>query len=358
MIVLTLRLINPWLLPLVTYLTLVVVGSLYPFAWHSPRPETYGFLWHTWPARITRTDILTNVLVYFPLGLFSAKVFYRRRLTFSRWLLISVAVALVSLSLETVQLFLPARVASNVDLSFNALGGALGAAWAPVFSRHGRIFALLLALRRYWFYSGWRIHAGLILIALWIFAQLSLQAPSLVAGELHKSFYPFWEATGLAHFKFTVAAMFALDLAGLGLLTSALMREERPRLIAAAVVIFIAILMKIGAAALLVKLSALPRVLSLEVVLGISAGSVATLFFVSARRGQILLQATAVSLGLLILVKLIHGAPFITASGHMPDLALRPELLLNVTGLAFLVAEAWPYLALGCVLALWERQAQ
>ena len=58
---------------------------------------------------------------------------------------------------------------------------------------------------------------------------------------------------------------------------------------------------------------------------------------------------------LLILIKLFHGVAFLTPSGHAPDLAIQPELLLNITGLAFLVAEAWPYLALGCLLALWDR---
>lgn len=351
----TLRLINPWILPWLTYFALVVVGSLYPFTWHLPQPDALTYLWRPWQEKLTRTDVLTNVLAYLPLGLFSAKVFYRHRLNFSRWLTLTLLIASLSIALETVQLFLVGRVASNVDFTFNALGGAVGAAAAPLFSRHGRFFALWVVWRRHWFHSGWQTHAGLILLALWVYAQLSLQAPALIAGELHNSFYPFWEAASLAHFKLPASLIFALDIAGIGLFTAALLRNERPRFAAMIIVLLLAILMKILAAALLVKLSALPRLLSLEVVLGLSAGVFAVLILIYYRRGQALLQAVALTLGLLILVKLFHGAPFITASGHIPDLALRPELLLNVTGLAYLVAEAWPYLALGCTLALWER---
>ena len=34
----------------------------------------------------------------------------------------------------------------------------------------------------------------------------------------------------------------------------------------------------------------------------------------------------------------------------------QPELLFNIGGVAYLVAELWPYLALGCTLALWEKE--
>lgn len=335
----------------------MVLGSLYPFVWQTPAELTLQFLWRAWPARVTRTDALTNVLVYFPLGIFAAKVLYRHSLNVPRWLWVSLLIAALSATLETAQLFLPARVASNVDLGFNALGGAIGAACSALVSRRGQFFASLVALRRHWIQAGWRNNAGLILLGLWMFAQLSLQAPALVAGELHNSFYPFWEIASIAHFKISVAMIFAFDIASLGLFAVSLLRGGRPRLTSAAVILVCAIGVKIFAAALLVKVAVLPRVFTLEVVVGLSLGGVATLVLVYTRNGLALLQAVAVALSCFILLKLFHGAPFITASGHMPDLALRPELLLNITGLAFLVAEAWPYLTLGCALALWERQS-
>ena len=351
----TQRILNPWILLLVTYVALVVMGSLYPFTWQAMRISGWSFLWARWPAVITRTDILTNVSAYFPLGLFLANSVFRHRLTVSRWLGVCLAVGLLSTSFECAQLYIPHRVASNVDIFFNTLGAALGAACAPLFSRHSHFMAGFIAYRRFWFQSGWLAYSGLILLGLWILSQVSLQAPALVAGELHTSFTPVWEAASRAQFKPDLLLIFMLDIAFVGLFGTILMRPNRRSSAATLVLMLMAILFKFLAAALLIKLSFLLRLLSLETLLGLGLGVAIALIAAHWHTGHALFQTAAGAVCLLILIKLFHGVAFLTPSGHAPDLAIQPELLLNITGLAFLVAEAWPYLALGCLLALWDR---
>ena len=331
------------------------MGSLYPFTWQPMRAPGLAFLWARWPGTVTHTDILTNVFAYFPLGLFTANSVFRHRLTVARWLGVCVAIALLSTGFEAAQLHVPHRVASNVDIVFNALGAAIGAACAPLFSRRSRFMAAFIAFRRHWFQPGWLIHSGLILLGLWVLSQLSLQAPALVAGTLHTSFTPFWEKASVPQFKLDVALIFALDIACLGLFGAVLLRPNRPRPTAALVLMLVAILFKLLAAALLIKLSLLARLLSLETLFGFSLGVTGAWIATRWHTGHALFQAATGALCILILIKLFHGVPFVTPTGHAPDLAIQPELLLNITGLAFLIAEAWPYLALGCLLALWDR---
>lgn len=347
--------LNPWILLLATYLALVVIGSLYPFSWQAMHAPGLSFLWARWPETVTRTDILTNIFAYFPLGLFTANGLFRHRLTVTRWLGVCLAIALLSAGFESAQLYVPHRIASNVDIAFNALGAAIGAACAPLFSRRSRVMAGFIAFRRHWFQPGWLAHSGLILLGLWVLSQLSLQAPALVAGTLHTSFTPFWEKTSVAQFKPGVALIFALDIACLGLFGAALLRPNRPRPAAVLVLMLLAILFKFLAAALLIKFSLLARLLSPEALLGFGLGLAGAWIAARWHTGHALFQAAAGALCILILIKLFHGVPFVTPAGRAPDLAIQPELLLNITGLAFLIAEAWPYLALGCLLALWDR---
>lgn len=352
------RPLNFWLLLLLTYSALLISGSLYPISqWQAAHTFSLAFLWAAWPETITRTDLLTNYFVYMPFGLFAARAFFWRRFTLGHWFMVCGLGAALSLAMECAQLFLPQRVASNVDIVANTLGAAFGAAISPLFSARSGSFTRLAALRRHWFRAGWIINAGLILLGLWLLSQVNLQAPSLVAGGLHTGFQPYWEAASLQQFKPVTALIFALEIASLGLFISVLLRPDRNVLIGVIALTLAAILLKFAAAALLIKFALLSRLLSLEVLLGISCGalSVFALIYFPARAPRYPILAGV--LCAFILVKLFHGVPFMTATGITPDLATKPQALLNITGVAYLVAEIWPYLALGCILALWERES-
>lgn len=345
-----------WVLLFLTYSALLVGGSLYPLAsWQGERMLDYSFLWAAWPRTISRIDLLTNISIYIPFGLLATRAVFRRHYSLAHWLTICLVGAAFSATMECLQLFLPSRVASNADILANTAGAALGATLAPFISRRSHFFAWLVALRRHWFRAGWVVNLGLILLALWVLAQFSLQAPGLVAGSLHGGFTPFWENIS-AQFKPGVALLFALEIASLSLFAAALLRPDQRLLPGAVGLTLSAILLKFLAAALLIKLVFLARLLSLEVLLGLSLGAGAALSIIYFRAKPPPYPLLAGVLCAFILAKLMHGAPFLTATGLTPDIATQPERLFNIGGIAYLVAEAWAYLALGCALALWERE--
>ena len=345
-----------WVLLFLTYSTLLAYGSLYPLAaWQGERVFDVSFLWAAWPRKITRIDLLTNLFVYVPFGILATRALFQRRYSLAHWLTVCLLGAVFSTSMECLQLFVPNRVASNVDILANSGGVALGAFIAPLFSRRSRIFAQLAVLRRYWFRPGWLVNLGLLLLVLWVLAQFSLQKPGLVAGSLHSGFTPFWE-TDIAHFKASGALLFALEIAGLSLFSALLLRPDQRLMPGALALTFSAILLKFLTAALLIKLVFLMRLLSLEALLGFILGTSFALALVYFRAKPPPPPLLAGVLCAFILVKLIYGVPFLTASGRTPNLATQPELLFNIGGVAYLVAELWPYLALGCTLALWDRE--
>lgn len=350
------RALNIWTLLLVTYSVLLASGSLYPYvAGSDTRSLDVSFLWAAWPSAITRMDILTNVFVYVPFGIVATRTFFGRHYGLADWLVICLLGAAFSTTMECLQWFLPNRVASNVDIIANSVGVALGAAVAPVFSSRSRFFTWFVALRRYWFRPGWIVNLGLILLVLWVLAQFSLQTPGLVAGSLHGGFTPFWESHG-ANFKAGVALLFALDIAAASLFTAILLRAHQHLAIRTLGFTVGALLLKFLAAALLIKLAFFTRLLSLEVLLGLGFGASVALSLVYFRARPPPYPLLASVLCSLVLAKLLQGSPFLTATGQTPDLGIQPELLFNIGGIAYLVAETWPYLALGCTLALWERE--
>ena len=79
--------------------------------------------------RHTITDITANVAMFIPFGWGLHRVIRRRQLVTERTSLIVVTTAVVvfSLVIETVQYFLPTRYSSAIDVAADAIGGGLGA---------------------------------------------------------------------------------------------------------------------------------------------------------------------------------------------------------------------------------------
>lgn len=352
------RNISIWLLLALTYSGLLVAGSLFPFRlWQTPHALNLSFLWASWPKSVTRTDLLTNLFIYVPFGLLVARTLSRRHMSLSSWLLVCAVGALFSTAMETAQLMIRYRVASNLDITANTLGTALGAAMAPVLTSHSRLMAWLVVVRQRWFRRGWLINIGLILALLWLIAQFSLQAPALVAGGLRHGFKPFWNDPTLQQLDLRVTLIFSLEIMCIGLFGGLLLRPERCTPTSIAVITVGAMLLKVAAAALLVKIAILPRLMSWELLLGMGGGVLLAILPVAWRHQPPAAPWVAGALGALGLAKLLRGLPFITATGLTPDLATQPEVLLNITSVGYLIAEVWPYLALGCTLALIEEDA-
>lgn len=149
---------------------LVVYASLYPFdGWRVQGVAPLAFLLAPLPQYWTGFDILSNLVGYAPLGFLLTVALLRSGPARYAALWATLACAALSLSVETLQTFLPARVPSNVDLVLNTVGAAIGAAWARLAQRLGWLDAWS-RFRADWFAP--QAHGGLILLALWPLALL------------------------------------------------------------------------------------------------------------------------------------------------------------------------------------------
>ncbi len=152
------------------YALLIVYASLYPFDhWRVQGIAPWAFLMAPLPRYWTGFDVLSNVLGYAPLGFLLTLAVHRTRKHGPAVALATGVAALLSLTLESLQMFLPVRVPSNVDVALN-VGGALAGAvvarsleWAGLMDRWSRF-------RDRWFVSD--ASGALVLLAIWPMALL------------------------------------------------------------------------------------------------------------------------------------------------------------------------------------------
>jgi len=136
-----------------SYLGALVVVSLYPFTeWEFNGQPWLDFLLYPLPYYRTAFDQGVNVLAYVPYGVALARMFR------PAWLGVLAALglgALTSLAIEITQLYLPMRVASNLDVLCNAAGALAGGLLAtlPWTVRLGRA---MQRLRRRWLLADMR----------------------------------------------------------------------------------------------------------------------------------------------------------------------------------------------------------
>ena len=207
---------------------LIGYASLYPLTgWTAPPDALFGFLF-TLPRRLERADIVQNVLAYMPLGLFLAAALRRRMACASAFLLAASAGALLSLAMESLQQFVPSRDPSVIDIALNIAGACIGAAGAALLRSDTRFGAASLALRNGWLRKGRPAELGAVAFCLWALSQTSPLVPALDASHLRNALSPLYRAlVNPAAFHAAQAAVYALYLAGLGLLLRLSLRGER-----------------------------------------------------------------------------------------------------------------------------------
>jgi VanZ family protein len=152
------------------YAALIIYASLYPFEnWRSQGVDWFAFLGAPWPKYWTAFDVLSNVLGYAPLGFIVALALQRSARHLPAVGLTLALGCLLSLGMESLQLFLPARVPSNVDWGLNSLGTLAGAGAAWTLERFG-FLDRWSRFRANWFHSDAK--GSLVLLALWPVALL------------------------------------------------------------------------------------------------------------------------------------------------------------------------------------------
>ena len=332
-----------WGLAAFAYTALIVYGSLYPFSgWTAADVTPFAFLTPRWPSHLSRADVVTNVLAYMPFGLLLERWCNDRGRTAGSAIAFSALMGvLLSFAMESLQQFLPARVASVGDIVANTLGTIVGAIFATVTRRDSLPWAIVMERRQRWFLPGRLVDLGLIAIALWTISQLTPLVPSLDLGNLRHGLSPLWQT--LQHpssFNFAQWATYELYIAGLALLAVMLGAPGQ-----GVFVRFFAFV----AAVLLCKVVIVTRQLSLEAILGAVAALVITLPFLALRRRSVAATSMLLIVGGFSIAEMAGGAgsvhPFnwIPFAGHLEN---------PLIGIASILEEIWPAAALAVLARL------
>jgi VanZ family protein len=344
-----------WILA-VAYLLVVVYASVQPFrGWRMPPDEILHFLNAPWPRYTTLEDLLVNVVAYVPLG-FLLSIGYGARYGAGLGVLAAAFYASgLSLAMEAVQMFLPSRIASNVDLVTNSLGALIGAMAAPLFAP-SRLFGRgLHAWRHRVFQDGMVADVGFVIACLWVITQLHPTAQLFGTGAVR-------DVVDLpAYFAHTPqmvlsgeAAVVFFNLTALGLIIAALMkRTTRPMLLIASVV-GLGLALKTVAAAL--AKAAHPFVwITPGVSFGLLAGWLSLYALVwFPRRIQFLMAALCILAGTAA-INMAPGNPYQSVPPQF--IAGGPSHFLSVSGMVRALSELWPLLAvIYLVCALFERR--
>ena len=324
------------------YSALIIYISLHPFSnWSDPGLPLFFFLDAAWPRYWTAFDLIVNALAYLPLGFLLTLAWRRLPGAWTSACVAFVLGSLLSLSVESIQAYLPGRVSSNLDLLCNAAGSLLGALLARWKGR--RFFDYLALMQRAILAPMHHVEFGLILVSLWLLTQLSPETLLFGAGDL-RHLLPITPALAYAANSFFAleTSITVLNMIAIGLISRSLLAGRWLSYLSLCVFFVFALgIRTLGAAILLAPQQALAW-LTPGALLGLLMGSalLATLLFLPnawrlALAGLALMSAT-------ILVNLTPPNPYSLAAlsvwqqGHF----------LNFNGLTRLVASIWPFLAL------------
>ncbi len=357
-----------WPLALV-YAALIVFASLFPFeGWRAQgiSPDVF-LLARIPPPYWTGFDVTTNVLGYAPLGFLLALALLRTGWPQSAVPLAVLAGTLLSLLMEFLQIYLPQRVPSNLDLVLNAGGALAGALLAALLEPLGAIDRWS-ALRTRWFVPDAR--GALVLLALWPWALLFPAAEPFGLGQglerLERALIDLLDGTPfLPWLPVRQAPLQALSPAGellcvaLGLLVPCLLSYTAIRQPARrAVFVLATAAVGIAATALSAALSYGPahawEWLGVPVHAGIWAGLVlAALALALPRRASAVLLLLVLSVHLALLNDAPTGAYFAhTLQGWEQGRFIR------FFGIGQWLGWLWPYAALVYVLLRASRRGQ
>jgi VanZ family protein len=339
---------------LAVYAVLTAYATLYPMeGWRDPGISAFAYLSASWPRFVTRFDLVVNVLGYVPFGFLAVAALHPRVRGVPAFASATASAFALTLCLEALQTFLPARIASNLDALCNLTGAAAGAALALRFVPRWLPEGPLGEYRRRTFLPGSAADAGLVLIGLWLFTQLNPGMLLFGAGDL-RDYLEVSQARGQRpqFFILIEALVGAANLIAVGLLFSALNATQagvRPRLVA---LVAAALAVKTAAFAIVMRAHDVLAWLTPGAQIGLLVGLVALLGAVALPRAAQLALAAVLIMAATVLVNLAPSNPYLSASlkvwqqGHF----------LNFNGLTRLVSALWPFAALGYLTYLAARR--
>ena len=339
---------------LAVYAVLTAYATLYPMdGWRDAGVPAFAYLSAPWPRYVTRFDVAVNVLGYMPFGFLAVAALQPRLRGVPAFAVATGAAIALSLCLEALQSYLPARIASNLDVLCNLAGAAIGAVLGLRFARWPLKDGPIGRLRHRAFLPGTAVDIGLVLIALWLFTQLNPGMLLFGAGDL-RSYLEVSDAQGRRpeFFILIEALVGAANLTAVGLLFSALSATRaglRLRLIALLVV---ALAVKTAAFAIVMRAQDVLAWLTPGAEIGLVAGLAAALAAVALPRAAQFALAAMLIMAATVLVNLAPPNPYLTASFKV----WQQGHFLNFNGLTRLVSALWPFAALGYLTFLAARR--
>jgi VanZ family protein len=341
------------------FAALTVYASLYPMeGWRGAGVSPFAYLTAPWPRHITQFDIAVNVLGYVPYGFLAAAALQPRLRGAVAFIAATASAMVLSLALEALQSYLPARIASNLDAMCNVLGAAVGAAAAVRYGPRLLEEGAFARLRQSAFLPSGVIDLGLALMGLWLFIQLNPTTLLFGAGDL-REFLGAREPRGERPvFFITIEALTAAaNLTAAGLLLSSLAAPAATIRVQIAALIGAALVVRTAAFAILMRAENIFTWLTHGAQIGLAAGVAVVLLAVALPRGLRLILAALLIMAATVLVNLAPPNPYLAASlkvwqqGHF----------LNFNGLTRLVSALWPFTALGYLMYLagsrpWELE--
>ena len=347
---------------LFVYVFLIVYASLYPLTgWRLPGESHFSFLFESFPRYWTWFDIFVNIFAYIPLGFILVTAVSPLLRGSKAFLFALFAGSLLSLAMESLQVFLPGRVPSNIDLLTNAggtfIGAMAGVIFAPLIFRDDKVHHLV----RSWLHFG--SSRVLIIPALWPLAQIYPQNYLFGHGQILPHFsqwlssilvtpggQPFMLTGNLQltaeQYWLSETIITSTGMAGAILLLLCLLGQDAPRVTLALALFSTSIVTKIFAMALLFEPSNAFVWVTPGAVGGILTGIlvIAGLVFVPAviqRRMAIVMLLVS-----LITVNILPDNQYFLSTLRM----WSQGKFLNFNGAAYFLACVWPYLALWFLL--------
>lgn len=255
------------------YVLLIVYASLSPFTGWRDQGFTFAEVL-TAPLSLTYSvmDAWVNVVAYIPFGLLVAMTLLPRLRAHWSVALTLVAGLALSAAMEFLQMYLPTRTSSNLDILTNSAGALAGALFA-VRIAPTPWFAALNDWRRARIRRGPGADFGLALVALWMFVQVNPSLPMLGNIFISETQRAPFQPVPAEPFSWLATSAAALNLLMLGCLYLTLLRRRRRHVLSAVVLSMSLVAVgKFVAAALLFNSWALLLWLNGESMLGIVAG--------------------------------------------------------------------------------------
>lgn len=323
------------------YLLFIVYGSLFPLIdWATPQQGMITAWMHTLDKPFSKSDLFTNTVAYIPLGFLLYLILVKRLGAVTSIAVAIVSGLFVSLCMEYLQLYLPARTSSVVDLALNVLSTGLGASAAALVGNRGSgIGNYLYQWRQDNLIDGRLGDVGLLVFALWVATQLAPFAPSLDLDDIRNGLKQLWysvqDASLINGYR---VVTYATAIAALSALLRLILRLRRKVPLALAI---------ICSPVLVGKVFIVGRQLSLEALIGLVIGISSAFLFVKLDKKLVCLVGAVCVMVSFVAEELrpdqlISGS--YTAFNWIP---FSGQLHENVSGIASILGGLWPFSLLG-----------